>query len=223
MSNQPNPPRPDLPQAAVDRVFRRLNAVYGVQRMAAAWAGVPEDERAAVWGRAIGRAVWNGTTFDLQAVADALDELGAEASPWPPSSGEFAERCARLAQRPGRVLALPVPARSEAEIARGREHMDRIRGMLGRAADRMVASDARAAREPGADYEPLVSTPPTSPGCTCGVGLTRAPCLCPVCRGYAATREAVSAARNRRSFAADRTLAAEAGRKGGLARHKPRG
>lgn len=146
MSTHSNPSRPALPPAAVDRVFARLDAIFGVQRMAAAWGGVPHDERREVWGGAIGRAVWSPATqrYDLDSIGAALDELAGEATPWPPSCGEFADRCARFAQRPGRNLkALPVPKRTDAEIAAGREQMDRIRGLLRRAVKPMPTDDAR--------------------------------------------------------------------------------
>ncbi|MBP6564136.1 MAG: hypothetical protein KA200_00835 [Burkholderiales bacterium] len=176
MSTPTKPTRPDLPSAAVDRVFERLNAIFGVQRMAAAWGGVPPDERRAVWGGAIGRAVWAPALnrFNLDSIRAALDELAEQPTSWPPSSGEFADRCARFAQRPGRsLLALPVPKRTDEDLARGRVHMDRIKAMLNRRAP------AAEAREPGCDDEPL--PPITTPACTCWTGCVRAETLCPTC------------------------------------------
>jgi hypothetical protein len=140
MSTNLNPPRPDLPSAAVDRVFARMLAIYGAQRMTAAWGDVPADERRVVWGRALARAVWSPVrqAFDLEAIGEALDELAVEPSTWPPSSGEFAEMCSRKAQRPGRnVLALPVPKRSDAEIRAGAEQMQRIRALLAKSVKRV--------------------------------------------------------------------------------------
>ena len=140
MSNPSNPNRPALPPAAVDRVFARMLAIFGAQRMTAAWGEVPPEERHAVWGGAIGRAVWSKATgrYDLASIGDALDDLAADASTWPPTSGEFAERCERKAQRPGRnMLALPVPKRTEADLAAGREQMARIRSMLAGATKRV--------------------------------------------------------------------------------------
>lgn len=136
MSTNPNQPRPDLPSAAVDRVFARMLAIYGAQRMTAAWGDVPADERRLVWGRALARSVWSPArrAFDLEAIGEALDDLAVEPSTWPPSSGELAEMCARKTQRPGRnTLALPVPSRTADEIAMGRERMNSIKAMLGRA------------------------------------------------------------------------------------------
>lgn len=126
-------------------MFARLVAIFGAQRMAAAWGNVDVVERNAVWSRAIGRAVWSDARggFDLESIGAALDELAAEPTSWPPSSGEFADACARFAQRPGRnVLALPVPKRTPEEIARGRQRMDEIKAMLGRPGRRVTGEDA---------------------------------------------------------------------------------
>ena len=178
MSTPTKPQRPDLPSAVVDRVFKRLNAVYGVQRMAAAWAGVPEAERAAAWGGAIGRAVWvpHAKQFDLGSIGAVLDELADQPTAWPPTAGEFADCCARFAQRPGRNLrALPIPRRTEADLERGRAHMDRIKGLLRRPAR------AAGAREPGCDDEPTLP-PVTTQACTCWVGMQRrTENPCPAC------------------------------------------
>ena len=122
------------------RVFARMLAIFGTQRMTAAWGDVPADERRSVWGRAIARAVWSParSAFDLEAVGEALDELAADATTWPPSCGEFADRCERFAQRPGRnVRALPVPRRTDAEIRAGAEQMARIKAMLRTATKRV--------------------------------------------------------------------------------------
>ena len=136
------PTRPDLPPAAVDRLFARLLAIFGAQRIAGAWGNVPVDERNAVWSRAIGNAIWSplgGGRYDLQAVADALEELAGEPTSWPPSSGEFADRCRRHAERPGRRPALPVPSRTPEDIAAGRERMAKIKAMLAGAVKRAGA------------------------------------------------------------------------------------
>lgn len=181
MSNpqQPSEPtRPALPTAVVDRVFARLVATFGAQRMVAAWGSVDERERAAVWTGAIGRAVWSPhlQRYDLESVAAALDELAGQPTAWPPSSGEFADRCARFAQRPGRNLrALPVPRRTEAELERGRAHVDRLKGLL------RQPGHAAGDREPGCDDEPTLP-PVTTPACTSWVGMQRrTENPCPAC------------------------------------------
>jgi hypothetical protein len=152
MSTSASQTRPALPPAAVDRVFARMLAIFGVQRMTAAWGDVPAEERHAVWGGAIARAVWSQSTgrYDLTSIGDALDELASDPSTWPPSSGEFADRCERFAQRPGRnLLALPVPRRTEADLEYGREQMAKIRAMLASATKRVPARS----RVPGEDDE----------------------------------------------------------------------
>lgn len=199
MSTSPSPTRPVLPSAAVDRVFERMLAIFGVQRMAAAWGDVPADERRAVWGAAVARAVWSpepapGGRFDLESIGAALDELAAEPTSWPPSSGEFADRCERFAQRPGRRLpALPVPRRTEAELQRGREQMDRIKAMLAGTLRRPRA--AGPSREPGSDDEPLPA--PAAPAtCRCWVGLVRSPTLCESCAAFRRNRATMDSLRD---------------------------
>lgn len=177
METSKKPPRPDLPPAAVDRVFERMAAIFGVQRMTAAWHDVPDEERRAVWAGSIGRAVWSPhlQRHDLESVGAALDELADQPTAWPPTAGEFADRCARFAERPGRNLrALPVPRRTEADLERGRAHMDRIKALLKRPAR------PDATREPGCDDEPALPLV-TTPACTCWVGMTRSSTLCPTC------------------------------------------
>jgi hypothetical protein len=180
-------------------VFERMLAIFGAQRMTAAWGDVPADERRAVWGAAIGAAVWSPVrgSYDLQSVGAALDELAAEPTTWPPSSGEFADRCQRFAQRPGRsVRALPVPRRTAEDIARGREHMDALRATLGR-------RRGAASRVPGEDDEP----PPPPPACTCWTGLVRAETLCAACATFRRNRDAVRMATDGTAEDAQRSAA----------------
>ena len=44
-----------IPSSWVDRIFLRMTAVYGAQKMATMWADVPIEERRVVWGGARGR------------------------------------------------------------------------------------------------------------------------------------------------------------------------
>lgn len=179
MSTPPKSARPAFPAAAVDRVFDRLVAMFGVQRMAGAWGGVPAETRHDVWGKAIARAVWSEARgYDLDAVRDALEELAATDTRGPPSSGEFATLCERHAQRPGRqVPALPGLARTPEELAAGADQLRQLRGMLAGAVKRMPAKYATE-REPGADDEPI-----PEPACTCWVGAVHQPTKCKTCRG----------------------------------------
>jgi len=123
MTSQTKPQRPALPPVAVDRLFARFLAIYGAQKFASAWGNVDVVERNATWSDALGR-------FDLAVIGEAVRDLAEHGSGWPPSCGEFVDRCERFDQRPGRRIALPVPRRTEAEIAAGREQMDRIKSML---------------------------------------------------------------------------------------------
>ena len=131
----PNPKRPALPPAAVDRLFARFAAIYGAQKMAGAWGNVDVSERNATWSEALGR-------FSLDVVGDGVRELAEDGSGWPPSAPEFAAICQRHADRPGRsLMALPVPNRSPEEIAVGRERMGRIKAMLKKSIRPMPSGD----------------------------------------------------------------------------------
>lgn len=180
MSKQSNAPHRVLPPLAVDRVFARLVAIYGVQAVAAKYDGIDPVERAATWGSALGRATWveHSQAFDGHAIAEALEKLAADGGAWPPSLPELVERVERVMQRPGRnVLKLPVPRRTAEELARGAEHLAGIKALLGKRIARGVAGRSR---EPGADDEP--PAPPAA--CTCFVGLQRSETLCPACSAF---------------------------------------
>lgn len=131
MSTQTNPSARALPPEAVDRLFARFVAIYGAQKMAAAWGNVDPAERNATWLEALSR-------FPLDVIGDAVRELAEDGGSWPPTLPEFVDRCERHEQRPGRnVRALPVPRRTEREISYGAEQMRRIREMLARATKRV--------------------------------------------------------------------------------------
>lgn len=134
----PNPKRPALPPAAVERLFARFTAIYGAQKMAGVWGNVDVAERNATWSEGLSR-------YSLDVVGDAVRELAGEGTGWPPSLPEFAAVCQRHHDRPGRnVLALPVPNRTESEIANGAAHMARIRSMLAGSVKRMPIDDGAA-------------------------------------------------------------------------------
>lgn len=175
MSNpqsQPQAERRALPPAAVDRLFARLLAIYGVQKVAAAWGEVDIAERNATWAAALGR-------FGLDVIADALAELAEGGGSWPPTLPEFCDRCERHDQRPGRRLSLPVPRRTADDLARGREQMDRLKAMLSGALKR-PRPGAQPSRVPGADDEP----PPAPAACRCWVGMQRSATLCESCAAF---------------------------------------
>lgn len=188
MSTSPNPLRHGLPSAAVDRVFERMLAIFGVQRMAVAWGDVPADERRAVWSEALGR-------FDLQAIGGAVRELAVGGTGWPPTLPEFVAMVqAQSAPVPAaHRRALPVPSRTAADLAAGREQMDRIKAMLAGTLKR--PRSAGVSREPGSDDEPLPAAAAPA-ACRCWVGLQRSPTLCDSCAEFRRNRATMTSLRD---------------------------
>lgn len=92
-----------LPPAWIDRLFARLTAYFGVQKVGAMWAGADMDEIKAVWGEELGR-------FKGESIAAALERLRDSGSEWPPTLPEFVELCRQCAvERAARTPALPAP------------------------------------------------------------------------------------------------------------------
>lgn len=106
------------PSAFADRLFGRLTAIYGTQKMTAMWAGlVPSDAPPHVRERAEGevRATWTEAlaTFHIDIVAAALRSLATSDQVWPPSLPEFAKLCREEEERAKaerNMLALPAPS-----------------------------------------------------------------------------------------------------------------
>ena len=114
-----------LPDAAVERLFARLAAMYGDGAMKRMWGQQDADAVKGIWAQALGR-------FDLPEIGAGLHALDAAGNTFPPTLPEFVALCSR---KPGAVpLAhrklLPVPDRTAEEIAAGAEQMARIRQML---------------------------------------------------------------------------------------------
>jgi len=115
MSTQP---KFSHPSAFADRLFGRLTAIYGTQKMTAMWAGlVPSDAPAHVRDRAEAevRATWTEALgdFHIDVVAAALRSLAIGDQMWPPSLPEFAKLCREEEERvkaSNRLLALPAPS-----------------------------------------------------------------------------------------------------------------
>ena len=123
---------PALPARAVDRLFARFVAAFGAPAMQRMWADAPMDEVKATWGAALGR-------FSLDQILAGLQALDASGATFPPTLPEFAALCREQIKPASHRLALPVPDRTPAEIAAGREQMDRIKSLLRGAVKRVPA------------------------------------------------------------------------------------
>lgn len=178
-----------MPASPADRriegLFQRLVLLYGTQRLAATlFVDAPAAVVKAAWRERLAR-------FTDEAIAGALGRLEAEPGAWPPNLVRFSQLCDAATPRKRWQPALPEPKRTPEQLARGREHLERIRSLMGRAARRAPSSqgDPLLEREPGCDDEPTAT-----PACTCAVGLQRAPGLCPACATWAIRRGEVAAA-----------------------------
>lgn len=105
-----------LPPAWVDRLFSRLAAYYGSQKLATMWVDADMAEVKAVWSEQLGR-------FEPASISAALQRLVDSGNQWPPTLPEFAELCRQAAvgrQQAQRYDALPAPgnARTDAETAK---------------------------------------------------------------------------------------------------------
>jgi hypothetical protein len=85
-----------------------------------------------VWAEALGK-------YPADAVAAAVRAMPDECGPWPPTLPEFVALVKGQIQAPEHMRALPVPPRTQDEIAAGAEQMRRIRAMLGGAIKRVPA------------------------------------------------------------------------------------
>lgn len=108
-------PKP-LPSAWVDRLFSRLAAFYGSQKLATMWVDADMAEVKAVWAEQLGR-------FEPTSISAALQRLIDSGNQWPPTLPEFVELCRQAAV--GRKAAmlyaeLPAPggARTDTEAAK---------------------------------------------------------------------------------------------------------
>lgn len=117
-SQQQHPP---LPAALVGRIFERLAAIYGSQRLAASWRDADAETVRLAWAEALGR-------FEREALAFAVREVATAHPDWPPTLGQFVALAERREKWP--PPALPLPKRTEDELEHGRQQMARIREML---------------------------------------------------------------------------------------------
>jgi hypothetical protein len=121
-----------LPTAWVERIFERMTAVYGHQKIAVMWTGVEPESVKRVWAEALGK-------YPADAVAAAVRAMPDECGAWPPTLPEFVAVVKAHVQAPEHRRALPVPARTEREIREGAEQMGKIRAMLARSVKRVPA------------------------------------------------------------------------------------
>jgi len=106
-------PKP-LPSAWVDRLFSRLAAFYGSQKLATMWVDADMAEVKAAWAEQLGR-------FEPASIAGALQRLVDGGNQWPPTLPEFVELCRQSAvgrQQAGMALPAPGGARTDTETAK---------------------------------------------------------------------------------------------------------
>lgn len=115
-----------LPLPLVDRLFDRLVALYGAQRVGAMWHGTDIAAVKDVWAQQLGR-------FQTATIAAALQRLVDGGDGWPPTLPEFVELCRQAAL--GRVQAqdgpaLPAPGAGYTDIETAKANIERIRAMV---------------------------------------------------------------------------------------------
>jgi hypothetical protein len=119
-----------LPIPWVERIFERMNATYGVQKMAAMWTGVGQSEVKATWAQALG-------AYPRSALLAAVEAMPSECGVWPPTLPEFIALVRSKVPAPEHRRALPLPNRTKDEVRAGAEQMAKIRAMLATATKRM--------------------------------------------------------------------------------------
>lgn len=122
------------PERLAERLFSRLVAMYGAQKIGAMWADADMAEVKGTWGRALAK-------FDPRSIGDALEALLASGREWPPTLPEFAALCrqASIARRNGQDASvfLPPPGAAFTDDDTARENVRRLRELLQTAVKRM--------------------------------------------------------------------------------------
>ena len=106
MSNLDSPLNRQLPDAWVDRLFDRLTAIYGSQKVGAMWLDVDQAEVKRAWGGARAK-------YPPAAIGQALEDLPEMPSPWPPTLPEFVaivREAAEVRRTASTDLRLPAPS-----------------------------------------------------------------------------------------------------------------
>ncbi len=100
-----------LPDAWIERLFGRLEGLYGA-KFHDAWRGTDTENVKRTWAEKLGG--FAGRPEALKAALDACDD-----KPWPPTLPEFIGLCRDAAKRAGPAyVALPAPEIDQAEAAR---------------------------------------------------------------------------------------------------------
>ncbi|HMM72291.1 MAG TPA: hypothetical protein PKC22_08770 [Rhodocyclaceae bacterium] len=121
-----------LPSAWVDRLFSRLAAFYGSQKLATMWVDADMAEVKAVWAEQLGR-------FEPASISAALQRLIDSGNQWPPTLPEFVELCRQAAvgrQQEQQFDALPAPGQSKTDVETAKQRVAELMRSLA-AAKRM--------------------------------------------------------------------------------------
>lgn len=121
-----------LPGEAISRLFDRMAAIYGAQKMASMWTGADPEEVRQTWQRTLSK-------YPRDALRMAADCMAEECGQWPPTLTEFVALVRSKIPAPEHRPALPVPKRTDAEIQEGAEQMRKIRELLRSSVRRMPA------------------------------------------------------------------------------------
>lgn len=117
----------------VDKLFLWFMTIYGSQKMLTAWDNVPAQQRAAVWSHTLAK-------FDTRHVYAAMHALAESGNGWPPTLPEFVTLVREQKPKPEHQRALPPPARTAEDVARGAEL---ARKVVAQIADTSSADPAR--------------------------------------------------------------------------------
>jgi hypothetical protein len=104
----------------VERIFEVMGATYGRQRLGTMFDGQDPVMVKAVWGRAL-------SSLPADALVAAVHKLPEQAWTWPPTLPEFVAYAREQIPHAAHVPALPVPDRTQNEIALGAVQMAAIR------------------------------------------------------------------------------------------------
>lgn len=114
----------------IGRLFDRMTATYGAQKMSSMWTGADPATVRATWAKTL-------SNYPPAALRMAVDSMADECGTWPPTLPEFVALVRSKVPAPEHRRALPVPKRTDAEIAAGAEQMAKIRAMLAKSIKRV--------------------------------------------------------------------------------------